>query len=118
MGGARGRRVLGRAARTKGAPAGSALSIQTRDGSALTSDCALAATVLGSLPAVHEAIQSLNALRAKVDTVRQTPAHEPMSPAFNWKEWVRDVDRARVALREVREAAESAESDLAEQIAD
>lgn len=74
----------------------------------------LAATVLGSLPAVHEAIQALNNLRAKVDTVRQTPANEPITPIFHWKEWTRDIDRARAALTAVRDAAESAESDIAQ----
>jgi hypothetical protein len=74
----------------------------------------LAASILGSMPAVHEAIQSLNSLRAKVDAVRQTPANEPITPLFDWKEWTRDIDRARAALGAVRNAAESAESELAQ----
>jgi hypothetical protein len=74
----------------------------------------LAAAVLGSSPPVHDAIQGLNAIRAKVDALRQLPADQTVGHTFSWIEWRRELVRTRTALRAVRTAAEAAELSLTE----
>jgi hypothetical protein len=75
---------------------------------------ALAAGVLGSAPIVHDAIQALNAIRARVDGVRQASRGRIAGPTFSSDSWRQELARARTALRAVRDAAESAEASLAE----
>ncbi len=74
----------------------------------------LAATVLGSSPPIHEAVQGLNAIRAKVDALRQAPGEQRVGPSIQWSEWQREVAKTRAALRAVRDAAETAEVTLNE----
>lgn len=74
----------------------------------------LAAAVLGSTPAVHDAIQGLNAIRAKVDGARLDPADDRVAKSFSWTDWNEELDRTRRALRTVRDTAESADLTLSQ----
>ena len=76
----------------------------------------LSASVLGSSPMIHQAVQALNGVRAKIDGLRQLPADQAVGPSFSWTQWSREVINARTALRAVRDAAEAAETSLAERI--
>ena len=70
---------------------------------------------MGASQDIHDAIQGLNAIRGKVDALRQLPNDETVASSIRWDEWQRELARTRNALRAVRDAAEAVDALLSEQ---